>query len=269
MSSPTGSTPPPQPMYATPVPPTAPEPAGPGLSEPQRLINVFIAPRKTFEDLKRNPSWWVPWAIAAVFGIISAFLIGQKVDLVRLSQHRLEQSKIAQRSIEQLSPEQREQAMSRQASILKITYYFRPIVGLLGGLIMAAVLMAVYNFVLGAEVPFQRAMAVVFYASLPLLVKVVLLWVNLFISSDPSGIDPDINPVATNPGFFMDPQANKFIYFLASGVDVIAIWITALLGIGFAAASSNRKPSLATSMTTMFVIYGLLVVGGAAVASVF
>jgi Yip1-like protein len=270
MSSPTGPTPPPPPVYATPVPPTAPEPAGPGLSEPQRLVNVFIAPSKTFEDLKRNASWWVPWVIAAVFGIISAFLIGQKVDLERLAQHRTEQSKFAQQRLEQLSPAQREQAMRTQATILKITLYIRPIFGLLGGLIVAAVLMAVYNFVLGAEVPFQRAMAVVFYASLPLLVKVVLLWLNLFISSDPSGIDPDINPVATNPGFFMDPQqANKFIYYLASGVDVIAIWVTVLMGIGFAKASSNRKPNLGTSMATMFVIYGILVVGGAAIASVF
>jgi uncharacterized membrane protein YeiB len=188
------------------VPPTAPEPAGPGLSEPQRLVNVFIAPRKTFTDLQRNPSWWVPWLISAVFGIISAFLIGQKVDLERLAQHRTEQSKFAQQRLEQLSPAQREQAMRTQATILKVTLYIRPIFALLGGLIMAAVLMAVYNFVLGAEVPFQRAMAVVFYASLPLLIKVILFWLNLFINSDPSGIDPDINPVATNPGFFMDPQ---------------------------------------------------------------
>lgn len=269
MSSPTGPTPPPPPMYAAPVPPVAPEPAGPGLSEPQRLVNIFIAPKKTFEDLKRNPSWWVPWVIAAVFGIISAVLIGQKVDLERLAQHRTEQSKFAQQRLEQLSPAQREQAMRTQGTILKITFYMRPIFGLLGGLIMAAILMAVYNFALGAEVPFQRAMAVVFYACLPLLVKVVLLWLNLLISSDPSGIDPDINPVATNPGFFMDPQANKFLYFLASGVDVIAIWVTVLFGIGFATASSNRKPSLGTSMATMFVIYGILVVGGAAIASAF
>jgi len=270
MSSPTGPTPPPPPMYADPLPPPPPQPAGgPGLSEPQRLVNVFIAPSKTFEDLKRNASWWVPWVIAAVFGIISAFLIGQKVDFERLSQHRTEQSKFAQQRLEQLSPAQREQAMRTQATILKITYYIRPIFGLLSGLIMAAVLMAVYNFVLGAEVPFQRAMAVVFYACLPLLVKVVLLWLNLLISSDPSGIDPDINPVATNPAFFMDPQANKFLYFLASGVDVIAIWVTVLLGIGFATASSNRKPSLGTSMATMFVIYAILTVGGAAVATAF
>lgn len=269
MSSSTGPTPPPPPMYAAPVPPTASEPAGPGLSEPQRLINVFIAPRKTFEDLKRNPSWWVPWVIAAVFGIISAFLIGQKIDLERLAQHRAEQSKFAQQRLEQLTPAQREQAMRAQGSILKVTLYIRPIFGLLGGLIMAAVLMAVYNFALGAEVPFQRAMAIVFYASLPLLVKVVLLWLNLFVSSDPSGIDPDINPIATNPAFFMDPLANKFLYYLASGVDVIAIWVTVLLGIGFATASSNRKPSLGTSMVTMFVIYGILVVGGAAFGAAF
>ena len=129
--------------------------------------------------------------------------------------------------------------------------------------------MAVFNFVLGAEVPFQRAMAIMFYASLPSLVKVVLLCLTLLFNSDPSGIDPDINPVATNPGFFMDPHANKFIYFLASGLDVIGIWVFILLGIGFASASSNRKPSLGTSMMTMFVIYAILVVGGAAVASAF
>jgi len=92
---------------------------------------------------------------------------------------------------------------------------------------------------------------------------------SLLFGSDPSGIDPDINPVATNPGFFMDSQNNKFIYYLASGIDVISIWVTVLMGIGFATASSNRKPTLSTALATMFVVYGILVVGGAAFASSF
>ena len=119
MSFPTGPTPPPPSPYPASIP-LSPEPAGPGLSEPQRLINVFIAPKKTFEDLKRNSSWWVPWLISAVFGLVSAFVIVQKVDLPRLVQHRMEQSKFGQQRLEQLPPEQREQAMRTQTLVFKI-----------------------------------------------------------------------------------------------------------------------------------------------------
>jgi hypothetical protein len=61
----------------------------------------------------------------------------------------------------------------------------------------------------------------------------------------------------------MDPMGNKFIYALVSGVDVFKIWAVVLLGLGFTAASSNRKPSAKTGIVTMFVIYGLLLLIGA------
>jgi hypothetical protein len=268
MSSPTGPTPPPPQQYSSPEPAII-APTGPGLSEPQRLINVFIAPSKTFEDLKRNPSWWVPWVISAIVSLLAAFVIVQKVDLPRLAQHRLEQSKMGQRQLEQASPADRERILSIQVVSLKVSFFLRSIFGLLFGLVIAAILMAVFNFGLAAEIPFQRAMAIVFYGSLPGLLKTVLLCLSLWFSADPGGIDPDINPVATNPGFFMDPQNGKFLYYLVSGVDVIAIWITVLLAIGFATASSNKKLTIGTALTTMFSIYAVLILVGAAVGSAF
>jgi hypothetical protein len=268
MNFPTSQTPPPPSPYPT-TPSPAPEPAGPGLSEGQRLIDVFIAPTKTFTDLKRNPSWWVPWLISAILLVLSALVIIQKGDIPRLVEHRMERSKFGQQRMSQLSPAQKEQAMNLQATIYKVTLFIRPVFALLGGLIGAAILMAIFNFMLGAEVPFQRAMAVFFYASLPGLIKLVLLCITFLVSSDPSGIDPDINPVATNPAFFMDPESSKFLYFLASGVDVLGIWVATLLGIGFATASSNGKPSRGTGLITAYVLYAILVVGGAAVASMF
>ncbi len=36
----------------------------PGLSQMQRVTNVFTAPSKTFADIKRgNKSWWMPFII--------------------------------------------------------------------------------------------------------------------------------------------------------------------------------------------------------------
>ena len=134
--------------------------------------------------------------------------------------------------------------------------------------VAAAVLMAVFNFMLGAEVPFQRAMAVVFYSYLPFIISTILLTVSVLVSSDPNTIDLT-NPMPTNPGFFMDPQGNKFIYSIVSGLDIFNIWVVTLLGLGFAASSSNRKPAIRTGITTMFIVYAIFIFGRAAWRSLF
>lgn len=261
MSFPTGPTPPPPSMYPASVS-LSPEPTGPGLSEPQRLLNTFIAPTKTFEDLKRNSSWWVPWLISSVFALVFAVVAVQKIDMVRFVQQQIDKSPSAQKRMEQATPEQRAQGIAIQATITKVTFYIVPLFLLIGGLITAAVLMAVFNFLLGAEVPFSRAMAIAFYAGLPGILGSILLIVSFLVSADPSTIDIAGNPMPTNPGFFLDPQGNKILYGLASALDVFKIWWVALLGLGFSVASSNRKPTVGTGLTTAFVAYGIVVLIG-------
>jgi hypothetical protein len=267
MSSPTGPTPPPPSPYPQTAPPTV-ESTGPGLSQGQRLINIFIAPKKTFEDLKRSPSWWVPWFVTGIFLVIFGVIAVQKIDMARFIQQQIDKSPSAQRRMEQLTPEQREKGIAMQATGTKVVFYIYPAFTLLGGLIIAAVLMVIFNFLLGAEVPFQRAMAVVFYSFVPLVISTVLLIVSLLVSSDPNTIDLT-NPMPTNPGFFMDPQGNKFIYAIASSLDIFSLWVVALLGLGFAASSSNRKPSVSTGITTMFVVFAIFVLGRAVWRSLF
>jgi len=268
MSSPTGPTPPPPSMYASPLPPPPPEPAAPGLSQMQRLINIFIAPRKTFEDLKGSPSWWVPWLVTGIFIVIFGVVAVQKIDIQQFLQREIDKSPSAQRRMEQLTPEQREKGLAIQATGTKIVFYIYPVFTLVGGLIIAAVLMAVFNFMLGAEVPFQRAMAVVFYSFVPLIISTILLTVSVLFSSDPNTIDLT-NPMPTNPGFFMDPQGNKFFYAIVSSLDIFSIWVVTLLGLGFATASSNRKPSVSTGITAMFVVFAIFVLCRAAWRSIF
>jgi hypothetical protein len=262
MSSPTGPTPPPPQQYSSPEPATI-APTGPGLTEPQRLINTFIAPSKTFEDLKRNDSWWAPWLISAVFALIFSIVAVQKIDMVRFVQQQIEKSPSAQRRMEQATPAQREQGMALQATITKGAFYAVPVFALIGGLIIAAILMAVFNFVLGAEVPFSRALAVTFYAGLTGIIRSILLTVSLLASNDPNTIDISGNPMPTNPAFFMDPMGNKFLYSLLGNIDIFAIWYVLLLGIGFATASS-RKISVSSGIAAAFVCYGILALAGAA-----
>ncbi len=259
MNFPTSQTPPPpNPNFA----PVAEEPAGPRLSEPQRLMNVFFAPTKTFKDLKRNSSWWVPWLISAIFTLTFSVIAIQKLDMNRFVQQQIEKSPMAQRQLERLTPEQRAQNTAIRVAFTKGTFYASPLLSLLFGIITAAVLLAIFNFILGAEVTFSRALAVTFYSGLPFIISSILLIISFLASSDPNTIDISGNPMPTNPGFFLDPEGNKALYSLASALDIFKIWFVILLGLGFATASTNRKPSTSTGIATVFVCYGILVLIG-------
>ncbi len=261
MNFPTSQTPPPPMPGQPPMQPVA-EPQGPGLSEPQRLIDVFISPSKTFADLKRKPSWWIAWLITAVFTLIFAVVAVQKIDMAHFAQQQIDKSPRQQKQLEQLTPEQRAQNLAIRATISKVSFYLYPVISLIGGLILAAILMGVFNFVLGAEISFSRALSVVFYAGLTGVIRAILLGVSLLTASDPSTIDITANPMPTNPGFFLDPQGNQVLYSLASALDIFVIWYVILLGLGFSLVSANKKPATGTAITTMFVLYGIVVLGG-------
>lgn len=261
------STPPP--AYAA-VPPVSPEPGQPRLSEGERLVDTFIAPRKTFADIGVNSSWWVPWLLSTILGLAFGAVAAQKLDMVEFSRHQIEQSKFAQRQFEQLSPEQQEQNLRIRAAISKGAFYIAPIFfTVLFGLVAAAVLMGVFNFGFAAEVTFSQAMAIVFYSFLPRAILSILLGVSLLVASDPNSIDFTGNPMPTNVGFFMDPGGNKFIYSLISNVDLIALWTVVLLGLGFATVSKNKKLTAGTGIATMCVLYGLLILIGAGLKAAF
>lgn len=260
------STPPP--AYAA-APPVSPEPGQPRLSEGERLIDTFIAPRKTFTDIRVNSSWWVPWLITTILSVAFGAIAAQKIDMVQFTRHQIEQSKFRQQQFEQLPADQQERQLQIGATFTKVVFYIAPVFSLLFGLIAAAVLMAVFNFGFAAEVTFSQALAIVFYSFLPRSILALLMGISLLVASDPNSIDIAGNPMPTNLGFFMDPQGNKFLYSLISNIDIFALWTVVLMGLGFAVASRNKKLTAGTGITTLLVIYGVLIMAGAAFKAAF
>jgi hypothetical protein len=261
MSSPTGPTPPPPPMYPVASSPAAPEPGGPGLSEPQRLVNTFIAPSKTFADIRRNASWWVPLLLISISAIAFFVTIDKKVGFEQVARTMLANNK----AIQQLDPAQQEQAYARTAIGLKFGEYGAPIFILIYVLITAAVLMATFNFIMDAQVSFSQSMAIVMYGWLPGIVSSILAILALAFG-DPEGFRMD-NPVGTNPAHFMDPAStSKFLYAMLTSIDVISLWIVILIGIGFA-LNSKKKISIGSAITTVAVWYFIVKLFGAGFAA--
>jgi hypothetical protein len=260
MSSPTDPTPPP-PMYPVTSSPAAPEPNGLRLSEPQRLVDTFFAPGKTFTDIRRNASWWVPFLLISIFAIGFFVMIDKKVGFEQVARNMLANNK----TIQQLDPAQQEQAYARTAIGLKVGEYAAPIFVLIYVLITAAVLMATFNFMMDAQVSFSQSMAIVMYGWLPgILSSILAIFVLAFGDSEGFRMD---NPIGTNPAHFMDPATtSKFLYAMLTSIDVISIWIIVLIGMGFA-LNAKKKISTGSAIATVAVWYFIVKLCGAAFAA--
>ena len=240
---------------STGAPPMPAEPAPAGLSEPQRIINVFVAPSKTFEDIRRNASWWVPWLIVAIFAAVSSGLFLKKIDLEQFMREQIASSPSQSQAFESLPKDQQNQRIAIGVKITKFTPYVVPIFFLVGGLIAAAILMATFSFIHEASVSYARSLAIFFYAGLPYLITFGLSIIILSLASDAEGRNPR-NLVATNPAYFMDPHTtSKFVYGMVGSLDIISIWVIVLMGIGFKLNSAKPKLSTGTAIGTVFCFY--------------
>ena len=243
------------------VPPQEPAP----LSEAQRLVNTFFAPSKTFTDLRRSAVWWAPFLITVVFSTVFVYVVDQKVGFRKVVENQLRlQPKQAER-FENMPASQRETAMERQTTITKGISYGFPLLMLAWHAIVAGVLLATLKFGASAEIKYKTLFALVLYAGLPGLFKAVLAVVSLLagVASDAFTFQ---NPVATNPGYFIDAASSPALFSLLSSIDVLTIWTLVLAAIGITCVSKVKRGA---AFVVVFGWYAVTVLLGVAIALAF
>jgi len=252
-------------MAAAPVLPTSPaptlEPAP--LSQGARIVNTFIAPSKTFTDLRRSASWWAPWLLISIFSLLFAYAVDRQVTFDQITRNERERSPKASEQFEKLTPDQQAQQTRIITMSMRVGFYFSPAIVLLGNLLVGGVLLATFNFGAGAELKFKTAFAVVMYAGLPGIVNAALGVLTMFSGINPEGFNVS-NPVGTNPGYYLSPETSKAVVALASIPDVISIWVIVLMGIGFSCTSKVKRSTAITIVAAWYLVWKL---GGAAIAA--
>lgn len=251
-------------MAALPVTPT-PAPEAAPLSQGARIINTFIAPSKTFTDLRRSAAWWAPFLLMVIFSIAFVYVGGQKVGFRKIMENQMQSQPKQQERLEQLSPEQRERQMQQAAKLTEIISYCFPVIQLIILIIIAAILFGTFKFAAGADVSFKVALAIVMYASLPGLLRVALAVVSLLAGASPDSFTFQ-NPVATNPGYFMHPADSPFLYSVASSLDIFLIWTLILTAIGFTCVSKVKR---GTALAIVFGWWAVFTLAAAGLGALF
>jgi len=233
-------------------------PATSALSQTQRILYTFTAPSKTFNDIKRSTTWWLPFLFAVIFsyGLFAAITI--KVTWDQVAENTIKQSS----SFDKLTPAQ----VAQQKKIIAISseagMALTPLIALIGSAIVAGILLATINFGFGGKANFWQAFAVVFYAGLPGIIKLILGTIAIFSGLDPESFNMK-NFAGTNIGYFLPADTSKVLMAIATSIDLTTIWTLVLAAIGISIIAETKRSSGYIAVFGWWVITVLLSVGAA------
>jgi hypothetical protein len=235
----------------------------PPLTETERVIDTFIAPSKTFTDIRRNASWWMPWVLISIFGIALVATVDKKVTMEKVAENTMQQAPKRSAKLDQLPPEQRASQMELAAKMTRIFAYGSPVLTVIIVAILAAVLMATFNFGFSAQLKFMQCMAISMYAFLPGLIKALLVILTIMIGGGEAFTFE--HQLASNLGPLFDPSS-QFLYSVATSLDLFNIWTLVLTGIGYSCVTKLKR---GTCMAVVFGWWAVVVLCGAGVAALF
>ena len=246
-------------VSAAPVAPIEPKP----LSEVERVVDTFVAPSKTFTDLRRSANWLVPWLLLALASVALVVVVDKKIGMQKAAENQLALQPKRAEQLDKLPPEKRAEQMETIVKLTRILAYASPVSLLIIFAIIAAVLLGSFNFGFGAELTFNQCLAVCVYASLPGILKALIAILAIAVGGGEAFTFQ--NPVASNLGGLVDPSSH-FLYSIATSIDIFTIWTLVLTGIGISCLTKVKR---GTCLGVVFGWWAILVLGGAAIAAAF
>jgi hypothetical protein len=168
------------------------------------------------------------------------YSVSTKIGFRKVTETQVEMSPKQSAQLDNLPAAERERQMQQRTTGTQIISYIVPLFILVFWLIIATVLFATFKFAAGADVSFKVSFAIVVFAGLPQVLKSLLAMVAVLAGASPDSFSFQ-NPIATNPGYLLNPADSVFLYSLASALDIFMIWTLVLTAIGFTCVSKVKR----------------------------
>ncbi|GAC1644856.1 MAG: hypothetical protein NVS9B15_02170 [Acidobacteriaceae bacterium] len=228
------------------------------LTEVERVVDVFVAPSKTFEDIKRNANWVVPLILMILLSVVYAFSIGKKITFETAAENQIKLAPPSQQDqINSLPADQKESRMRISTTVTKYISYGFPVLALIFTAIFAGIYLLVMNFGLGAQIKFGQLFSALMYAGLVRGIMTVLAIIGIWTFIDPADFNIQM-PLATSPGALFAPLEHPFLFRVGAIFDVFAVWSTILAGIAMSVLSGKKRSTCIAVAFAVSIGFGLL-----------
>ena len=238
---------------------TAVTPAPVGLSQIERVADTFTAPSKTFTDVLRSTSWWLPFLLIVLFAASTAFAVDQKIGFDTVAEQTMQQNSAASERMAQLTPEARAHQIHAIGAVTRISTYAAGVFVLIFAAIAALLNWGTINFGFGGKTTFGQNMAVQMYASLPLGIKYLLTAGLVMAGVGTENFDAR-NPVGTNLAYYL-PDAATWLKTLLTFFDLFGLWTLVLGVIGLAIISRKSKSTAAVVVVGWWLLTVIVITG--------
>lgn len=236
--------------------------AQPPLTEIQRVVDTFVAPSKTFADIRRNRSWWLPYLLLILFGGMFSMTLVHKLGAGGIADSALRGNVKKYEQYKQLPADQQAAQRSIIGKVTTYSLYSYPVIQIAVLAFTALLLWGGFNFILGGRSTFPEMFAVAIFASLPSVLRAMLGTLMLFVGDNDS-FDLQ-NPVGTNAGYYLPSDAAPWLHSLLGSLDLLTLWPLFLMALG-GAIVARVKPSSGYAMVFgVWAVFVLIKTGFAA-----
>jgi hypothetical protein len=211
-----------------------------------RLGGVYLSPKNAFQEIGSSPRVLIPIIAMIIIGFLLGFYLIKTVDLSSAVMTQLEKAV----DLGQMSKEQMERALPIMEKIAPIQLLAVTTLGFVINALIVAGFAKLVSLFVGAKNRFKALFSVSLFAVMAIFIvqSVLLILVLRFKGSADFNIQNPFSIIASNLGAVLESVFNedalpKFVMGLAKAVDVFAIWMIALLSIGFSTISRKLKAS--------------------------
>ena len=227
-----------------------PEPApdnAPPMSEVGRITGVYLDPKTAFADIAARPRWYVPLILLIVAAIAFTYCYTTHIGW----RHYIAQTMENNPRTRDLPAEARETQINAGAKIAPIFGYVGSLIGIPVVALAIAGVLLLMSKMMGASLQFKQMFAITAYAMLPGLISSILAIIVMFLKN-PDDFNLQ-NPLFFNIGAALEPPPNtgKFLYSLASSIDLFTFWTILLLATGISVAA--RKVPFSKALVAVVV----------------
>jgi len=240
-------------------PASAPQPP-PSQGFVARFVGVLTSPRATFAGVVTKPRWFGMVAALVIVGVLAGTAL-MATDTGRLA--ALDATRSQFKSFGINLPPEAEAKMERDMMEMPLwrmalsSSLGQMVMGFLLPLIIAGVFFLVFNVMMGGEATFKQMFATVVHANPVLLIGALFATPMMYFRGTMTGV--------TNLGVFLPMlDETSFLAKLFGQIDLIRIWWVVVLAIGLGVLYKRKTGPIAT---TLFVLYGIIAIIFAAVAS--
>jgi hypothetical protein len=218
-----------------------------------RLGGVYLSPKSAFQEIGSSPRVLVPIIVMIIAGALMGFYLIKTVDVQAAVLPQLE--KLVQQG--RMTKQQMEQALPQTEKFAVALVLVSSIVGGVAVSLIIAGFAKLFSIFAGAKSRFKALLSVTCYTmfAISIIQSILIVLVLHFKGSADVDINNLNSVVASNLGAVLESLLGedvlpKFVMGLLASVDVFAIWLIALLAMGYSTVSQKLKTTTAAIWLT-------------------